>query len=75
MPQLSDIPDIDKLLKFLRLDKDRIEIERLAVHSNYRTEDLIIDMMYTDKRTQKLKRSSILIKNGVKINEYPITPR
>lgn len=68
---LMSIADVDKLLSFLRLDKSRMELEKVAVTSNDNGLQ-VVELAYIDTQTKELKRCVIGI-NGAKINEFAST--
>lgn len=59
--------EIDKLLEFLRLDKNKMQLEKVGV--TYNDDGLqIVELVYLD-RQKRLNRCVIGV-NGSKINEF-----
>lgn len=65
---LMSIADVDKLLSFLRLDKSRMELEKVGITLNDKGLT-VVELVYIDTQTKELKRCVIGI-NGNKINEF-----
>lgn len=59
---------IDYLLSFLRLDKSKIQLERVGIKMGDKGIE-IVELTYHDIKTKELKRCVIGI-NGAKINEF-----
>lgn len=63
--------NVDEILDFLRIDKDRIDLERMVINSDDKGLQTV-EIVYTDIKTKRLSRCIIGI-NGVDRPDVPIT--